>query len=128
MKFFNCETLKANTVDHPYEDNPGFIAKINTFFYSKNKKAIIGYWDVPVGWFNSEVKEFSELNYIIDGAIELYNIVTGDKEISAKTGDVFLIEPGDKLKWVIRKHTKTIFFIYPSTAEIIDYFENLRNE
>ena len=125
MKLIDSGILAGNAVDHPYEDNPGFIAKINTFFYSKDKKAISGYWEAPVGWFTAEITRQSELNYIIEGEIELFYIETGDKKISAKKGDIFMVEAGDKTKWVIKKPIKTIFFIYPCPGELTDFFENL---
>jgi uncharacterized cupin superfamily protein len=127
MKLIDSNLLSENAIDHPYEDNPGFIAKINTFFYSEDKKAVTGYWEAPVGWFNAEITEQSELNYIIEGDIELFDIVTGEKRIAARKGDIFLVEAGDKLKWVIKKPIKTIFFIYPCPEELVDFFKNLKS-
>lgn len=125
MKLFNSKFLIDEAVTHPYEDNPDFVAKINTFFYSKDKKAIMGYWEAPTGWFTAEITEQSELNFIIDGEIELIDLENSDKKITAKKGDIFLVESDDKTKWVIKKPIKTIFFIYPSPEELTKFFESL---
>lgn len=128
MKLIDSDFMRENAVDHPYEDNPGFTAKINTFFYSGDKKAVAGYWEAPAGWFTAEITGQSELNYIIEGEIELFDIETGDKKISAKKGDVFLVETGDRIKWVVNKPIKTIFFIYPCPEASRVFFEDLEIE
>ena len=126
MKLIDSKFLRDGAVDHPYEDNPDFIAKINTFFYSRDKKSVMGYWEAPVGWFTAEIGEQSELNYIIEGSIELIDLKTQKKKITAKKGDVFLVEPGDDLKWVVTDPIRTIFFIYPASKEITDFFKSLK--
>ena len=128
MKLFDSKTLKNEAVIHPYEDNPGYEALINTFFYSDDKKAIAGYWEAPTGWFTSEIEEQSELNFLIEGEIDIVSLDDGSKRISAKKGDIFLIEKGDRIKWVINKPVKTIYFIYPSPAQLTDFFKKLQNE
>ncbi len=126
MRLIDSRFLRDGAVDHPYEDNPGFIAKINTFFYSRDKKSVMGYWEAPVGWFTAEIGEQSELNYIVEGSIELIDLKTQEKKITAKKGDVFLVEPGDDLKWVVTDPIRTIFFIYPASKEIVDFFKSLK--
>lgn len=125
MRLIEPKFLKESAVDHPYDDNPGFMAKINTFFISGDKKAVCGYWEAPEGWFTEKIEKQNELNYIIDGNIELFDIDTGCKKLSAKKGDVFVVEPGDNLKWVINEPIRTIFFIYPVSKEISEFFEKL---
>jgi uncharacterized cupin superfamily protein len=125
MKLLDSKFLEGDTVKHPYEDNTDFMSKVNVFFYSKDNKAVAAYWEAPVGWFTAEITEQSEFNYVIEGEIELFDLETGDKKISAKAGDIFLVEAGDKTKWIIKKPIKTIFFIYPCPEELTLFFKSL---
>jgi uncharacterized cupin superfamily protein len=122
MKVITKDYLRQNSVVHPYESNPGYITRINTFYYSKDEKLTAGYWEAPEGWFEAEIGEQSEINYVIEGEIEL---ICGGEKITAKKGGCFLVESGEKLKWIIKKPIKTIFFIYPSNEEIVQFFKGL---
>jgi ethanolamine utilization protein EutQ (cupin superfamily) len=122
MKIIGGEFMTNNAVNHPYESNPDYNAKINTFYYSDDEKLIAGYWEAPEGWFEAQIEEQNEINYVIDGEID---IICGEKKITAKKGDCFLVESGEKLKWVIKKHIKTIYFIYPANEEIAGFFKDL---
>ena len=122
MKLINNWFLKSNTVIHPYDSNPSYTAKINTFYYSEDEKLIAGYWEAPEGWFDAEIEEQNEINYVIEGEIDL---VCKDKRLTAKKGDCFLVESGERIKWIIKKTIKTIFFIYPANKEIADFFKEL---
>jgi len=125
MKLFDSKTLKEEAVVHIYDDNPGYEALINTFFYSDDKRAIAGYWEAPVGWFSVEIAEQSELNFVIEGEIDIVDIEDPVKKISARKGDIFLVERGDKIKWIIIKPVKTVYFIYPAPSELIEFFKKL---
>ncbi len=122
MKAINNDFLIKNTVIHPYDSNPEYNAKINTFYYSKDEKLIAGYWEAPEGWFDAEIEDQNEINYVIEGEID---IICGDKKITAKKGDCFLVESGENLRWIIKKPIKTIFFIYPAGKEIANFFKAL---
>lgn len=122
MRIISGQYITNNTVIHPYESNPGYEAKIHTFHYSKDERFIAGYWEAPEGWFDAEIEEQTEINYVIEGEIEL---VGAGKSITAKKGDCFVAEPGDKLKWIVKKPIKTIYFIYPANREIADFFKEL---
>ena len=122
MRVISNDYLRKKSVVHHYDSNPEYSARINTFYYSKDEKLTAGYWEAPEGWFDAEIGEQSEINYIIEGEIE---IVCGGKKITAKKGDCFLVESGEKLKWIVRKPIKTIFFIYPANEEIVDFFKGL---
>jgi uncharacterized cupin superfamily protein len=128
MRLFDSQILKNEAVIHPYENNPEFKGLINTFFYSKDKKALAGYWEAPRGWFTTEIGEQSELNFIIEGEIDIINLEDENKKISAKKGDVFLVERGDKVKWVINEPLKTIYFIYPSSEQLTGFFESFQEK
>ncbi|KPJ88375.1 MAG: hypothetical protein AMS17_05750 [Spirochaetes bacterium DG_61] len=71
MRLVNNDFLKSTTVNHPYDSNPDYTAKINTFYYSKDEKLIAGYWEAPEGWFDAEIEEQNEINYVIEGEIDL---------------------------------------------------------
>ncbi len=122
VKVITKDYLRKKSVVHPYESNPGYSARINTFFYSNDEKMIAGYWKAPQGWFDVEIGKQSEINYVIEGEIEL---LCGGKKITAKKGDCFLVESGEKLKWIVKKPIKTIFFIYPANEEIVEFFKGL---
>lgn len=122
VKVITKNYLRKKSVFHPYENNPDYSARINTFYYSKDEKLIAGYWEAPEGWFEAEIGEQSEINYVIEGEIEL---ICGGKKITAKKGDCFLVESGEKLKWIVKKLIKTIFFIYPANEEIVKFFKGL---
>jgi len=122
MKVINSDFLVKNLVKHPYESNPSFKAKINTFYFSEDKKAVVGYWEAPVGWFDTVIEEQSEINYVIEGEIEL---ISDNEKIIAKKGDCFLVENGEKIKWVIKEPIKTIFFIYPTPKKLTVFFKEL---
>ena len=125
MKLFDRVLLKQGMVEHPYETNPGYEALINNFFYSKDNRALAGYWEAPVGWFCAEIEGHSELNFVIDGEIDIVDTFNDSKRITAKKGDVFLVEKGDRIKWVIKKPVKTIYFIYPADEGLMRFFKNL---
>lgn len=114
--------MKNRTVIHPYDCNPGYEAKINTFYYSKDSKAIIGYWEAPAGWFTAQIEDQNEVNFVIEGEID---ICSEENTITAKEGDCFLVESGESLKWIIKKPIRTIYFIYPSSKELVGFFKDL---
>ncbi len=124
MRIISSESITTNTAIHPYECNPGYEARINTFHFSEDERFVTGYWEAPEGWFDADIGEQTEINYVIEGEIEL---VGAGKSITAKKGDCFVAEPGDKLKWIIKKPIKTIYFIYPADQEIVDFFKELEN-
>jgi len=37
-----------------------------------------------------------------------------------------MIKDGDKFRWKVNKFTKAVFFIYPLTKELKDFFESLK--
>lgn len=122
MKVIKSGVMVRDCVLHPYDSNPDFMAKINTFYYSKDKKFIGGYWEAPEGWFTGEMGEQSEINYVIEGEIDL---VSNGRKITAKKGDCFLVESKEKVKWMVKKPIKTVFFIYPAGKELANFFESL---
>ena len=81
MKIIKNIDLKNNLVDHPYDSNPDYLAKVNLFYVSQDKKFIAGYWEAPEGWFEEEIKGFNEINYVVEGEIEF---VTEKSSFTAK--------------------------------------------
>jgi len=115
MKVFSRDMLIKGMVDHPYDSNPDLLAKVNYFYYSADGKMAMAYYESPEGWFDVEVKGFDEIDYILEGEVEL---VSKEQRLTAKAGDCFLIQDGDKFRWEMKKYSKMIFFIYPLTKEI----------
>ena len=124
MNVISKENLIKNLVNHPYDSNPEYFAKVNIFYYSPDGKFAAGYWEAPKGWFNAEIEGFSEIDFIIEGEIEA---VSEDKTktVVAKQGDCFLIENGDRFLWKINNKTKAVFFIYPLTEKIKNFIQSL---
>ena len=116
------EYMKSEVGSHPYDCNPGYKAKINTFYYSNDSKVIIGYWEAPVGWFTAQIEEQNEINFVIEGEID---ICSEENTITAKKGDCFLVLRGEFLKWIIKYSVRTIYFIYPSSKGLVDFFKDL---
>jgi len=121
MKIIRKDELVDGMVDHPYESNTDLIAKVNFFYFSKDRKMAVTYYESPPGYFDVEVNGFDEIDYILEGEVEL----TADGEVATvKAGDCFLIQDGDKLRWRMTKYSKMIFFIYPITKEIDKLIES----
>ena len=121
MKVFTKNELIASLVDHPYETNPGLLAKVNFFYYSEDKKMVMAYYESPEGWFDVEINGFDEVDYILEGEVELKSEV---ETLIARKGDCFLIQNGDKFRWRMTKPSKMIFFIYPLTKDIVDLIDS----
>jgi uncharacterized cupin superfamily protein len=109
-------------INHPYESNPDYFAKINFFHFSNDAKLMAAYWEAPVGWFNWEYDGFYEIDYIIDGEIEL---VSEDETIIVKKGDCFLTEDGERIMFKIKKFTKALIFVYPINEIIMKEIKKL---
>jgi uncharacterized cupin superfamily protein len=123
MKVVHGISMSENAVDHPYETNPDYESRINPFHYASDKRLVAGYWEAPVGWFEAGMGEQCELNFVIEGEIQLES---EGRSISAKRGDCFILESGEEVKWNIVKPIKTFFVLYPASEEVLEFFENLR--
>jgi ethanolamine utilization protein EutQ (cupin superfamily) len=115
MKVFTQDELIKGMVDHPYDTNPGLLAKVNFFYFSENHKMTVAYYESPVGWFDVEVDGFDEIDFVLEGEVEL---IADGKTLTARPGDCFLIQGGDKFRWRMTKPSKMFFFIYPITKEL----------
>ncbi len=124
MKIIEQNFLTKNLVEHPYDTNKDYFAKVNVFYISKDEKFIAAYWEAPEGWFSAKIDNFYEINYVIEGEVEF---ILRDKTIKAKKGDCFLLEDGDEVRWNIKKFTRTVFFIYPSTTELTKLLYDMMN-
>jgi len=121
MKLISKDELVKGMVDHPYESNLDLTAKVNFFYLSKDRKMAVAYYESPPGWFDVEVNGFDEIDYILEGEVEL---ISDAEVLTVKAGDCFLIQDGDKLRWRMTKFSKMIFFIYPLTEEIDQLIES----
>lgn len=119
MKVFERKSLAANLYVHPYDSNPDYFSYVNFFNYSPDGKAATGYWEAPKGWLEFTFSGFQELNYVIEGEVEVTNLKTGQK-LLARPGDVYLIQDGDSVRWEMKVFTRTVFFVYPLTQQIRD--------
>jgi ethanolamine utilization protein EutQ (cupin superfamily) len=120
MRVIKKEELITGMVDHPYESNVDLIAKVNFFYFSEDRKLAMAYYESPPGWFDVEVKGFDEIDYILEGEVDL---ISDGKSLTAEKGDCFLIQDGDKFRWQMTKYSKMVFFIYPLTQEIEELIE-----
>ena len=117
MKLIDKNSLKTNLLVHPYESNPDYFSYVNIFHYSSDGKVAVGYWEAPKGWIEFTFTGFHEVNYIIEGEME---ITSNGRKITAKEGDCFIINDGDTARWEMKKFTRTFFYLYPLTKQIRD--------
>ena len=117
MKVFTRDELIKGVVDHPYDSNPSLLAKVNFFYFSKDRKMTVAYYESPVGWFDVEINGFDEIDFVLEGEVEL---IAEGRILTARPGDCFLIQDGDKFRWRMTKYSKMLFFIYPLTEQIED--------
>jgi len=124
MEVIQNSILKKGLVNHPYDTNLQYFAKVNIFYKSHDRKFTAGYWEAPEGWFDATIIGFNEIDFIIEGEIEA---ISEDKikKVTARKGDCFLIKNGDRFRWQINKFTKAVFFIYPLTEELDKFFNGL---
>jgi ethanolamine utilization protein EutQ (cupin superfamily) len=121
MKVIGKHDLVSAMVDHPYESNPELIAKVNFFFFSKDGKMAMAYYESPPGWFDADVRGFEEIDYVLEGEVRLTSTA---ESLTAKAGDCFLIQDGDRFGWEMTKPSKMIFFIYPITRDIRELIDS----
>lgn len=127
MKVITKPELIRGMVDHPYDSNPDLIARVNFFFFSTDGKMAMAYYESPQGWFDADVTGFEEIDYVLEGEVRL---TSATEKLTAKAGDCFLIQDGDKFRWEMTKPSRMIFFIYPITRDIrklIDSFTCVQN-
>jgi ethanolamine utilization protein EutQ (cupin superfamily) len=115
MKVISKDELFKGLVDHPYDTNPDLVARVNFFFFSDDNKLALAYYESPKGWFDVTVEGFSEIDYVLEGEVELESET---ETLTARAGDCFLIEDGDQFRWKINEFSRMIFFIYPITEDI----------
>ncbi|OHD69100.1 MAG: hypothetical protein A2177_08360 [Spirochaetes bacterium RBG_13_68_11] len=127
MKVFSKEFLAGNLYVHPYDSNPDYFSYVSFFNYSPDGKTASGYWEAPKGWLEFTFSGFEELNYVIEGEVEITNLETGEK-IVAKPGDVYLIKDGDHVRWTMTKFTRTVFWVYPLTQQIRDMISSWKKK
>lgn len=132
MEIIKRNTIIKNLIDHPYENvqlygqvNQDYIAKVNFIYFTEDKKACICYWEAPEGSFDFSLKDFNELDYIIDGRLE---IISNGETFNLEKGDCVLFKNGDNVKFNIKKLIKAVVFIYPTTEELIDLFNSFMTD
>lgn len=121
MRLFTKDEMLQGMQDHPYDTNPDLMAQVNFFYTSPDGKMTMAYYESPIGWHDVEVKGFEEIDYVLEGEVEL---VSETETILAKAGDAFLIEDGDTFRWHMRQPSRMIFFIYPLTSEIAEFIDS----
>jgi len=71
MRVIKKDELIRGMVDHPYGSNVDLIAKVNFFYFSEDRKLAMAYYESPPSWFDVEVKGFDEIDYILEGEVDL---------------------------------------------------------
>jgi len=126
VKIIYGDSLKSDLVEHqyenPYEKNPEYFAKLNYFYFSRDKRLVAGYWEAPEGWFDALVDGFNEINYMIEGEIKL---TSKNKALLVKKGDCFLLENGDAVNFQINRFTRTIFLNYPVDERLLNEIKKI---
>ena len=122
MRLISSKQMRQRAVPHRYPSNPGYESRIHSFQFSDDGQLVAGYWEAPPGRFQADIDEQTEVNFVIEGEIEL---LQEGKSFVARAGDCFVAEPGDKLEWIVKKAIRTIYFIYPTNAELSRFFKEL---
>ena len=123
MKVFTKDELIKGLLDHPYDTNPDFTARVNYFYISPDQKMLMAYYESPTGWFDAEIDGFDEIDYVLEVSVRL---ISQTETLTANAGDCFLIQTGDKFRWEMVKPSRMIFFLYPITGEIQDFIDSIR--
>jgi ethanolamine utilization protein EutQ (cupin superfamily) len=119
MKIITKEMLTNGLVDHPpYDSNPELKAKLNFIYRSPDGRMAMAYYESPKGWFDVDVNGFDEIDYVIEGEVEL---ITDNQRMTAKSGDCFLIQDGDRFRWQMNQPSKMIFFIHSLSVDVQDF-------
>lgn len=126
MKIISKEMLIKGLVDHPpYESNPELLAKVNFIYHSPDGRMAMAYYESPEGWFDVEVNGFDEIDYILEGNVEL---ISDKQRLTVKSGDCFWIEDGDKFRWQMNEPSKMIFFIHSLSEEIQEFISQFMSD
>ena len=117
MKRITRDFLKNNLVNHPYESNPDYFARITFLYFSPDEKVISFYWEAPEGSFDFEFSGYDEVLYLIEGELDLLS----EKEIlTLKKGELYSARDGDRIQFRIKKSIKSFAFMYPATREVLE--------
>jgi uncharacterized cupin superfamily protein len=128
MKVLSRQNIADSLVDHPpYPSNPALRAKLSILYYSSDGSTLIAYYEAPEGWFDVEVQGFAEMDYVLEGEVEL---VSDRLHLTAKPGDCFFLEEGDEFRWKMTKPSKMVFVlncdsdqVRKSVAELVRFCE-----
>ena len=113
-------------IEHPpYDSNPGLQAKVNFIYRSPDGRMAMAYYESPKGWFDVVVNGFDEIDYLLEGEVEL---ITNNQRLTAKSGDCFLIQDGDRFKWQMNQPSKMIFFIYTLSEDVQKFISQFISE
>ena len=123
MRIISKETLVNELVDHPpYETNPELHAKLNVIYLSPDGRTAMAYYEAPEGWFDVEVKDFDEIDYMLEGEVEL---ISADRRLTATPGDCFMIQDGDKFRWQMNKPSRMFFVLHTQSEEVQEFLAQL---
>ncbi len=116
MKVITNQMLINGLIDHPpYDSNPALKAKLNFIYRSPDGRMAMAYYESPKGWFDVDVEGFDEIDYVVEGEVEL---ISNNERLIAKPGDCFMIQNGDKFRWQMNQPSKMIFFIHTLSEDV----------
>ncbi len=132
MKVLSHHSIADSLVDHPpYPSNPALHAELSILYYAPDGSTLIAYYEAPEGWFQVEVEGFAEMDYVLEGEVEL---ISDRLHLTAKPGDCFFLEEGDEFRWQMTKPSKMIFVLNcetdqarKSVAELVHACEEQRS-
>ena len=115
MKAISENNILNELLDHFYDSNPDYKAKIRFIYFSEDRKLLSAYWELPEGWFDYEFKYFNEVGYIIEGELDL---VKKNEEQTVRGGDFYIMNIGEIIRFRVKKNTKIHVLNYPIPEEI----------
>lgn len=124
MKVLTKEHIGKNLYDDfAYPDTPDVVSKVsfldifNEEDIAKYKKVVTGYWEGPVGTYNTVFSRFNEFAIVMEGEMEY---ISGDKKYILKEGDYYFVELGEGFTVNVLKPTKTFFVLGMSDISSIE--------
>jgi hypothetical protein len=125
MRVVKKTEMKKGLIDHPYDSSPGYLAKINFFYLSEDKKAFTSLWTAPKGRFTFRWDIATETIFIISGKLEVISVGVRKK---VEAGDCIIGGNNEEIEFIIEEDVEAIISLYPITIEVIKNIEKLTKE
>jgi uncharacterized cupin superfamily protein len=125
MKKHTLPSLIAGLVNHPYDSNPDYFARINFFYTSPDRRLGMYYWEAPVGQVTLRYEQFDEMIVILDGILEISN-QTGRQHFE-KNDCLEITRTDGELVFQVLEEVKAVGFVFPIDSQEFKNIAKLMN-